>query len=153
MMRLLLSLLLLCPILAWSVTSEFEFGDKVNEARYISYIAKVRCLVCQNESLGSSRAELAIDLRNRIYQMMAEEKTDQQISTFLVERYGDFILYQPPLKNSTLLLWLGPFVLLASLIFLLINRVRKLKHNDNTLTTEQQELAVKLLSTTKESDQ
>ena len=129
--------LLLSPILL-AVTEEFQFDENVSEQRYSSYIVKIRCLVCQNESLGSSRSELAVDLRRQIYNLMSDGKTNQQISTYLIERYGDFILYQPPLKKSTLLLWLGPFFLVGCLLFGLLRRIHKMPQDTAAkLTTEQ----------------
>jgi cytochrome c-type biogenesis protein CcmH len=73
-------------------------------------------LVCQNESLASSRAELADDLRREVRSLLSEGKTDQQVKNFLVERYGDFVLYRPELKPMTWLLWFGPFVLLLGAV-------------------------------------
>jgi cytochrome c-type biogenesis protein CcmH len=72
----------------------------------------MRCLVCQNESLAGSRSDLANDLRREIRILIKEGKSDEQIRTFMVERYGDFVLYRPPVKPITWLLWIGPFVIL-----------------------------------------
>lgn len=138
---------------ALAVTNEFEFGDQVNEQRYLSYIAKIRCLVCQNESLGSSRSDLAIDLRQQIYEMMADGKSNQQISQFLVARYGDFILYQPPVKKTTLLLWLGPFIVLLTLLLVLVTRIKRMNNAGHELTDEQQQRARSLLSSSSENNQ
>ncbi len=138
---------LLVSPLTLAVTAEFEFNKQVSERRYSNYISKIRCLVCQNESLGSSRAELAIDLRRQIFKMMNDGKTNQQISTFLIERYGDFILYQPPLKKSTLVLWLGPFLLIAALLFALLRRIKRMQHaTQPELTAEQKETARRILN-------
>jgi len=130
-----------------AVTAEFDFTEQVSEKRYANYISKIRCLVCQNESLGSSRAELAVDLRQQIFKMMSDGKSDQQISTFLIERYGDFILYQPPLKASTLVLWFAPFLLLGALLFMLLQRIKKMQITQPTqLTTEQKKHARRVLN-------
>jgi len=110
-----------------AVTAEFNFNENVTEQRYLKFISKIRCLLCQNESLGSSRADLAVDLRRQIFQMMEDGQSNQEISAYLIDRYGDFILYQPPLKKSTLLLWFGPFILVGFLLWLLINRVKHLQ--------------------------
>ena len=90
--------------------------EPVLEARLLKLSEELRCLVCQNESLASSRAELADDLRREVRSLLSEGKTDQQVKNFLVERYGDFVLYRPELKPMTWLLWFGPFVLLLGAV-------------------------------------
>lgn len=92
---------------------EFEFDSPEQHDEFRDLIAKLRCLVCQNESLAGSQAELAQDLRNEVYRMMRAGQSEDEILAFLIERYGDFVLYDPPLKPSTYLLWFGPFVLIG----------------------------------------
>jgi len=87
--------------------------DLVTEQRLISISEEMRCLVCQNESLAGSRSDLANDLRREIRILIKEGKSDDQIRSFMVERYGDFVLYRPPVKPVTWLLWIGPFVILG----------------------------------------
>lgn len=87
--------------------------DPVTEQRLISISEEMRCLVCQNESLAGSRSDLANDLRREIRILINEGKSDDQIRSFMVERYGDFVLYRPPVKPVTWLLWIGPFVILG----------------------------------------
>ena len=95
--------------------------DPVIEQRLILISEEMRCLVCQNESLAGSRSDLANDLRREIRILINEGKTDEQIRNFMVERYGDFVLYRPPVKPITWLLWIGPFIiLLAGIIGLLV---------------------------------
>ena len=95
--------------------------DPVTEQRLIAISEEMRCLVCQNESLAGSRSDLANDLRREIRVLINEGKTDEQIRNFMVERYGDFVLYRPPVKPITWLLWIGPFViLLAGIIGLMV---------------------------------
>ena len=95
--------------------------DPVIEQRLIVISEEMRCLVCQNESLAGSRSDLANDLRREIRILINEGKTDEQIRNFMVERYGDFVLYRPPVKPITWLLWIGPFIiLLAGIIGLLV---------------------------------
>ena len=95
--------------------------DPVTEQRLIAISEEMRCLVCQNESLAGSRSDLANDLRREIRILINEGKTDEQIRSFMVERYGDFVLYRPPVKPITWLLWIGPFViLLAGIIGLMV---------------------------------
>jgi cytochrome c-type biogenesis protein CcmH len=86
--------------------------DPVLEQRLISISEEMRCLVCQNESLSGSRSDLANDLRREIRTLIKDGKSDEQIRNFMVERYGDFVLYRPPVKPITWLLWIGPFIIL-----------------------------------------
>jgi cytochrome c-type biogenesis protein CcmH len=99
--------------------------DPVLEQRLISISEEMRCLVCQNESLAGSRSDLANDLRREIRTLIQEGKSDDQIRTFMVERYGDFVLYRPPVKPITWLLWIGPFVILVIGIVGLLSYLRR----------------------------
>ena len=91
--------------------------DPQVEARLVMISEELRCLVCQNEALSSSHAELAEDLRREVRKLIRENKTDAEIKTYLVERYGDFVLYKPPLKPLTWPLWFGPFILFGLGLF------------------------------------
>ena len=86
--------------------------DAETDRRLRALSAELRCLVCQNQSLADSNADLAVDLRRQVEAMIARGDTDAQIKTFLVQRYGDFVLYRPPVQSNTALLWFGPFGLL-----------------------------------------
>ena len=88
--------------------------DAQVEARLIAIAEELRCLVCQNESLIASRAGLAMDLKNQARELIKAGKSDAEIRDYMVQRYGDFVLYRPPVKSTTLLLWFGPFLLLAA---------------------------------------
>ena len=99
--------------------------DPVLEQRLISISEEMRCLVCQNESLAGSRSDLANDLRREIRTLIQEGKSDDQIRTFMVERYGDFVLYRPPVKPTTWLLWIGPFIILLIGIAGLLTYLRR----------------------------
>ena len=88
-------------------------NDPVVAKREVELAKQLRCLVCQNETIADSRAGLAVDLRNKLREQMAAGKSDAEIIAFMTERYGDFVLYKPPLKATTVLLWAGPFLLLA----------------------------------------
>jgi cytochrome c-type biogenesis protein CcmH len=92
---------------------EFTFESQAEFNTFRDLIAKLRCLVCQNESLASSQAGVAQDLREEVYRMVQEGQSEKEIVTFLVDRYGDFVLYEPPIKPSTYILWFGPFVFLG----------------------------------------
>ena len=88
-------------------------ADPVLEARMLAITAELRCLVCQNQTIADSHADLAIDLRQQVRELLQKGMTDQQISDYMTERYGDFVLYRPPFKSTTVLLWVGPGVLLV----------------------------------------
>jgi len=117
----------------------FDFSGNVSEQRYMALISQLRCLVCQNQSLADSDADLAHDLRAEVYEHMQQGETDQQVIDFLVARYGDFVLYKPPVKPSTYLLWYGPFVLLGlGLILLGINIRRRQRQRDRAFSPDEQ---------------
>lgn len=124
-MRLLV--LLVAYLLSTACFASFEvreFSDPDRAARYDTLIDELRCLVCQNQNLADSNAELAQDLRKQVYEMLEAGKSDKEIIDFMVQRYGDFVLYRPPLKNTTILLWAGPFVLLILAVFVLLRFIR-----------------------------
>ena len=103
-----------------------RFDDPQQEAVYRQLTHELRCLVCQNQNLADSHADLAKDLREEIYEMVRAGRSRQEIIEFMVQRYGDFVLYRPPVKTETLPLWAGPFVLLliALVVFVIIVRRR-----------------------------
>ena len=148
MKRVLILLLSLLPLYVYAGEARDLAKDPVVEKRMISLAENLRCLVCQNESLASSHAELAEDLRREVRELIKKGMTDQEIKDYLVARYGDFVLYDPPMKSSTLLLWLGPFILLLGgmgiLLFQMRNRRKEI--TDDTLSTEDQARAAKLLN-------
>lgn len=114
MKRLLWSLtLLLAAGAALAIDSEPPFPDPAVQARYTALTHELRCLVCQDETVADSNADLAADFRRQIHDMVAAGKTDADIKAYMVQRYGDFVLYKPPVQSSTALLWVGPFLLLA----------------------------------------
>ncbi len=96
-----------------------KFDDPTKQHSYENLVKELRCLVCQNQSLADSDADLAKDLRDEVYTIIQSGKSEQDAVKFLVDRYGEFVLYKPPLKTSTTLLWLGPFVLLIGGILFL----------------------------------
>lgn len=128
MKRLLILLVCLLPVFSSYAGEATDMAaDPVLEKRMIGLAEKLRCLVCQNESLASSHAELAEDLRREVREQMQKGMNDQEIIDYLVSRYGDFVLYDPPMKKSTLVLWFGPFALLLIGIGMLIYQLRKRK--------------------------
>lgn len=106
--------------------------DPVVEQRLVNIAGELRCLVCQNESLAGSQADLAKDLRREVRGLIKEGKTDAEVKDFLVSRYGDFVLYRPQVKPETWLLWAGPFILLLVGIVMLVRYLRR----RNTLLVE-----------------
>lgn len=117
---LLMALLLMAAEKASAVVFEpREFASAQHEARYRQLNEELRCLVCQNQNIAGSDAALAQDLRREVYRMLNEGLTDEQIADYMVQRYGDFVLYRPPLRPLTVALWAGPFVLLVlGMVFL-----------------------------------
>ena len=94
---------------------------------YKKLISELRCMVCQNQNLEESEAPLAIDLKNKIMEMINDGKNEEEIKKFLVDRYSSFILYQPPFTHQNILLWLGPFIFLFVLTYFLYKRYFRLK--------------------------
>lgn len=127
MRNLLIVLFCLLPSLSFAGEAKDMAEDPVLEKRMIGLADKLRCLVCQNESLASSHAELAEDLRREVREQMQKGMSDQEIIDYLVSRYGDFVLYDPPVKKTTLLLWYGPFALLLIGSGVLVYQLRKRK--------------------------
>ena len=126
MHRLLLSLLLaFAASLAAAQEARPLAEDPVLEAKVMQIAEGLRCLVCQNETIAASHADLAVDLRKQIRQKLQQGQSEAQIVDFMVQRYGDFVLYKPPLKRSTWLLWGGPFVLLAVALAVLAVNIRR----------------------------
>lgn len=121
--------------------------DPQIEQRMRALTQQLRCLVCQNETLADSHADLAEDLRREIREQMKAGKTDQEILSFLTQRYGDFVLYNPPVKATTYLLWFGPFISLlagTALLYRYVKRRRELI-DEKPLTVEERKRAEKLL--------
>lgn len=130
-------------------------ANPVLEKRVMRLSEELRCLVCQNQSLSDSNADLANDLRNQVREMMQAGKTDAQIREYMVSSYGDFILYDPPLKATTLILWIGPFALLlisGALLATYLKRRRRIV-SDQTLSVDERERARALLAGTGDADQ
>jgi cytochrome c-type biogenesis protein CcmH len=144
----LLVIILLIPSLAAAEEARPLADNPQVEARLKTLAVELRCLVCQNQTLADSHAPLAEDLRREVREMIAKDMSDKEITDFLVQRYGDFVLYRPPWKASTTLLWLGPFLLLIAgatgLVFALRRRQKKLA--DVTLSEEEHNRVAQLLS-------
>jgi cytochrome c-type biogenesis protein CcmH len=125
----------------------FEFKTPEQEQRYKDLTEQLRCLVCQNQSLADSHADLAQDLRNEVYQMIIQGQSNQQIIDYLVARYGDFVLFKPPLQADTVLLWTGPFLMLLGallIVFRYTQKNRKQVSPEELNSDDQQKLDVLL---------
>ncbi|MEE9451478.1 MAG: cytochrome c-type biogenesis protein [Gammaproteobacteria bacterium] len=123
-----MSLLLFCFIVSAvqaEVTDRYQFDDDQQQILFKQLLKELRCLVCQNQDLSDSNASLAEDLRQEVYALVVRDHNKEEILNFLTDRYGDFILFKPPLKATTYVLWIGPFVLLILAVFLLLRFVRR----------------------------
>ena len=152
MRQLLILLFCLLPVYTYAGEAKDLADDPVLEKRMIGLAENLRCLVCQNESLASSRSGLAEDLRREVREQMKQGKTDQQIIDYLVSKYGDFVLFDPPMKRYTLLLWYGPFALLLIGLTGLGIQLRKRKNSitETKLTAEDTQRAAALLNQPKD---
>ncbi len=127
LMKCVLAAMLVCAIAlpaAHAASASAVAPDPVLEKRVMALSEQLRCLVCQNQTIADSHAELAIDLRNQVRAKMVAGWSDTQVVDYMVQRYGDFVLYKPPVKGTTWLLWFGPFVLFAGALLFLRARLR-----------------------------
>lgn len=148
-MRWLMLIMLLLPSgPAWAGEARPLAEDPAAEARLKHLAVELRCLVCQNQTLADSNAPLAEDLRREVREMIAKDMSDKEIIDFLVARYGDFVLYRPPLKATTTLLWVGPFVLLIVGATALVMTLRRRAHKivDVPVTDEEHRRVEQLLA-------
>lgn len=146
----LLLAMLLISLSALARVEVHDFDSPEQEATYKQLINELRCLVCQNQNLADSNAELALDLRRQAYEMLKGGASKEDVIDYMVQRYGDFVLYRPPLKRSTLLLWVGPFIILGTGVLVLVLYIRRRrKEPGSQLTPEQQERARRLLNENK----
>jgi cytochrome c-type biogenesis protein CcmH len=144
---LILVLLTSLPFFAAAKEAKPLADDPELDKRVMALSQQLRCLVCQNETLADSQADLAADLRNQIKEQMKAGKSDKEIITFLTDRYGDFVLYKPPVKPETYLLWFGPFILLGGGLFALYRYVSRRREliPDQPLSPEERRRAEELL--------
>ncbi len=139
---------ILLTLLAGPLQARFEvhqFDNPQQEARYKRLIGELRCLVCQNQNLADSNAELAQDLRQKTYEMIRAGKTDGEIIDYMVARYGEFVLYRPALNQKTLLLWVGPFLILLIGIVVLVRFILRQRVQTAAVETHDHERARALL--------
>jgi cytochrome c-type biogenesis protein CcmH len=148
MRRTLAALLLAAlPLVATADTEPTQL-DPVAQKRLVDLSAQLRCLVCQNQSIAESHAELAVDLRNQINEQIRAGRTDKEIVDFMVTRYGDFVLYRPPFKATTALLWVGPIALLLLAVFAFYRTLsrRRARIEDKPLSDAERVEAERLLA-------
>jgi cytochrome c-type biogenesis protein CcmH len=119
--------------------------DPELEQRVLRLTNELRCLVCQNQTIADSNAELAVDLRKQVREQLKQGKSEQEILDYMVNRYGDFVLYRPPVKAQTLVLWLGPFVLMASGLFILLRFLRQRRKTEAAAAPEKLDEAARML--------
>ena len=145
-----LSLLIVASLPGFALAREAQpaSADPALEERVMNLSRELRCLVCQNETLADSRADLAEDLRNQIREQMKAGKSDKEIVAYLTQRYGKFILYNPPIDPTTYLLWFGPFVLLIAGLFVLFRYLKQRREliTDQPLSTDERQRAEDLLN-------
>jgi len=151
MKRIVLFLVILCALPGFGLAKEAKSisDDPELEKRVMALSEQLRCLVCQNETLAGSHADLAADLRQEIREQMKAGKSDQEIIAFLTARYGKFIRYNPPFDPTTYLLWIGPFVLLLGGLVLLLRYVKQRRDliSEQPLSIEDRRRAEELLET------
>ncbi|HYU97921.1 MAG TPA: cytochrome c-type biogenesis protein [Pyrinomonadaceae bacterium] len=145
------SLLIVASLPGFALAREAQpaSADPALEERVMNLSRELRCLVCQNETLADSRADLAEDLRNQIREQMKAGKSDKEIVAYLTQRYGKFILYNPPIDPTTYLLWFGPFVLLLAGLFVLFRYLKQRREliTDQPLSGDERQRAETLLNT------
>nr|WP_067287512.1 cytochrome c-type biogenesis protein [Marinobacterium profundum] len=127
MRHLLIMLLLWLPLTAQAAIDSFEFRDEATRERFYSLTAELRCPKCQNQNIADSNSPIAQDLRNEIHRMLQQGDSDQEIVDFMVARYGEFVLYRPRVTAQTLVLWYGPFGLLAIGVVVIVVMTRRRK--------------------------
>ncbi len=122
-------LLLTFSSTAFAIKIEFhQFKDRQQERLYLQLVAELRCVKCQNQNLAESNAELAVDMREKTYQMLIKGASRDDVLKYMTDRYGDFVLYNPPFKANTLLLWIGPPIFLFLSLFMLFKLIRNQKN-------------------------
>jgi cytochrome c-type biogenesis protein CcmH len=127
------------------VANALAAEDPTLERRVTELGNELRCLVCQNQTIADSQAPLAVDLRNQIREQLKGGKSEREIKDYMVARYGDFVLYRPPLKASTVALWVGPFLLLLLGAWLFYRRIARRRAPEPQLSEAERERAAKLL--------
>lgn len=123
--------------MSYAAIEVYDFKTPAEEQRFQALIGELRCPKCQNQNLSGSDAPIAKDLKDRTYQLLQEGKTDNEIRDYMVERYGDFISYKPPVRSTTYLLWFGPFLLLVVIVLIIVIRRRHVAPPASALSAEE----------------
>jgi cytochrome c-type biogenesis protein CcmH len=153
MKKIILLLLLISPVT--QAVDSYQFSNPEQQAAYQSLVSELRCLVCQNQTIGDSNAELAADLRRQVYEMLQQGKSQAEIQQFMTDRYGDFVLYKPAFKGTTRLLWLAPALFLVVGLLSVFFVIRHKKNAAHIVTPEENEklaAARRLLDNTTENN-
>lgn len=150
-LMLILTLFFLLDLSAYAAVEIKQFKTPQQEQRYKNLINEFRCVVCQNQNIADSNAELAQDLRKQVYKMINAGKSDDEILDFMVTRYGDFVLYRPLFNTNTFILWVGPFIIFVLGFYVLIRFIRQRKRIVTTeLSANEKEKLKQLLQEDKE---
>ena len=145
-------LLLAASAIVQATIESVAFATPEQEHRYRVLTNELRCLVCQNQTIADSNADLAKDLRRQIREMIGRGDSDRAIIDFMVARYGDFVLYRPPFKAITALLWVGPFLFLAGGLIVMIAVIRKRSRQSSSLLSESEQASVRELLQSNKDD-
>jgi cytochrome c-type biogenesis protein CcmH len=140
-----IALLALCASFAFAAAPPPAIPKAELDKHVMALSEQLRCLVCQNQTIADSHADLAIDLKNQVREKLATGMSDQDVIDYMVQRYGDFVLYRPPVKRVTWLLWFGPFLLLLGGVGLLVFNLRRNRPQAEALPQDQMERAASLL--------
>jgi len=130
---------LLSSLALASPVETYTFSDEVSKTRYQALVKELRCPKCQNQNLADSNSQIAVDLRQEVYEMIQQNKSDKEIVDFMVERYGEFVLYRPKVSSLTYILWFGPAVLLLLGVFIVVFILKRKapKEQKQALSAEQ----------------
>ncbi len=139
-------MLMLLASTVWAREAAPAADDPALERDVVVIASELRCLVCQNQTLADSNAPLAVDLRNQIREQLQQGKSAREIMAYMVERYGDFVLYRPPMKATTLLLWFGPLLLVVIGMVVMFRRIARRRADAAVVTEAEHEAAAKLLA-------
>ena len=151
--------LLIAGLVTWATAGaytleQYKFESPERETEFRTLLEELRCVVCQNETLAGSQADVAQIMREEVYRLTRENKSEEEIKAHLVARYGDFVLYDPPLKASTVVLWFGPFLLIAGGGFFLFRTLlNKKKSSDSELSSAERERLQALLAEPSDSQE
>lgn len=138
---LLIALMLSAPSLGGGAFGTYEFSTPENRKRYNTFLEELRCPKCKNTNLAGTPSQIAIDLRRELHRLIEEGKTDAEVIDFMVSRYGDFVLYRPPMQSNTVALWIGPVVFLgigALVAGMIVWRRRSSQNLEEALSPEEQ---------------